>query len=382
MVKTCAFLVPVRFLLCKRQGRANAASPERRILVLTNMIKEQMKKTILLLLTFMSTFASVKAQNLIATLQQGDDVTAFYGVDALKQAYIVASDGAVITLSSGAFNAVDTIIKQITIIGNGFKEDKTELVGSSKACITYLNADNITLDGLYINGVVKSNYNNNMRFSHCYIWNLGGYSEHPGNNLTIEQCRINTLGFFNYEYRGLVKNSIIDFSHIPYGRSICFLNCLLGRANENVTYRNCILLAWEQPLKMQGEYYNNVFFGGVRHGMDLDEEEIVQAYVNVLSIDETTRYNLPELNTEGANNNVNTRLALFYDVFDYHDEENPFDATIITTVLGDDGTVVGPFGGDGFSTRPNIPRITERNIDFKTDEAGKLNVRLKVELGK
>jgi hypothetical protein len=45
---------------------------------------------------------------------------------------------------------------------------------------------------------------------------------------------------------------------------------------------------------------------------------------------------------------------------------------------GDDGTVVGPYGGTGFSQYPAIPRIISKDIDGKTDEDGKINVKIEV----
>lgn len=74
-----------------------------------------MKKILFLFVALVSMSASMHADGLTATLQQGDKMTAFYGVDAFKQAYEAANDGAVITLSSGKFNDVATIEKSITI---------------------------------------------------------------------------------------------------------------------------------------------------------------------------------------------------------------------------------------------------------------------------
>ena len=59
------------------------------------------------------------ADGLTATLQQGEKMTPFYGVDAFYQAYQAADSGAVITLSAGTFTRVDTIKKSLTIIGSG-----------------------------------------------------------------------------------------------------------------------------------------------------------------------------------------------------------------------------------------------------------------------
>ena len=76
-----------------------------------------MKKIIVLyVLLFVSSI--MLADNLTATLQQGDEMKAFYGADAFKQAYEAAeSSGAIITLSAGSFNEVESIEKSMTIIG-------------------------------------------------------------------------------------------------------------------------------------------------------------------------------------------------------------------------------------------------------------------------
>ena len=55
---------------------------------------------------------------------------------------------------------------------------------------------------------------------------------------------------------------------------------------------------------------------------------------------------------------------------------------IKTTLTGDDGKQVGPYGGSGFSMIPSIPRITESTIDSYTNAEGKINVKIKVENNK
>jgi hypothetical protein len=45
---------------------------------------------------------------------------------------------------------------------------------------------------------------------------------------------------------------------------------------------------------------------------------------------------------------------------------------------GDDGTVVGPYGGTGFSEYPAIPRIISKDIDGKTNDEGQINVKIEV----
>ena len=88
----------------------------------------------------------------------------------------------------------------------------------------------------------------------------------------------------------------------------------------------------------------------------------------------------PELYWAESNTCKGNTAASYNAVFGDSDEENPLLAPIITTIKGDDGTVVGPYGGTGFSVNPSIPRIVESKIDSNTDAEGKLNVKIKVEV--
>ena len=63
------------------------------------------------------------AQTQVATLQHGDDVSAFYGANAFVEAHTAAADGDIVTLSSGTFNAPSQITKAITLRGAGVVSD-------------------------------------------------------------------------------------------------------------------------------------------------------------------------------------------------------------------------------------------------------------------
>lgn len=84
--------------ICSIASRIGIPNSERAMTILTDTDNDEMKKTILLLLTFVSTLVSLHAQELTATLQQGEKMTAFFGANAFKDAYAAAQDGAIITL--------------------------------------------------------------------------------------------------------------------------------------------------------------------------------------------------------------------------------------------------------------------------------------------
>ena len=152
-----------------------------------------MKKLLVFLWALFTVSASVNAQGLTATLQQGGTMTPFYGPDAFVQAYNAAQKGAIITLSAGVFNTVDSIMKEVTIIGNGYRENKTVIkernfeAYGKKSISLIIRADNVKLEGLDMK-CVEIRSSNHLTIRHCYIYNLIGvtinYSGSSQYNLT------------------------------------------------------------------------------------------------------------------------------------------------------------------------------------------------------
>lgn len=372
-----------------------------------------MKKLLVFLWALLAVSASVSAQGLTATLQQGDKMTPFYGEDAFVQAYNAAQKGAIITLSTGEFNTVDSIMKEVTIIGNGYRENKTVIKernfeaykrGDNTLPISLIiGADNVKIEGLAMNCVMIRN-TNHLTIRHCGIYNLWGIysggasipaSRHK--NTIIDQCLIGTdLATSGENY--CLKNSIISgfiFANTGDATNTQILNCLFGRPNSkgntgafpHAVYKNCLIGTcfeenenefYDNSTEYGYEFYNNVFFGGLI--WNNDKGKVDGRYNIVLTKNDDTIWQTPVLNwTESLTCKGNT-TASYDTVFGNSDEENPLLAPIITTITGDDGKVVGPYGGTGFSWNPGIPRIVDSKIDSYTDAEGKLNAKIKVEL--
>ena len=361
-----------------------------------------MKKTILLMVALIATTLCANAQGQSATLQQGDNLTAFYGKDAFVQAYGAAKKGAVITLSAGTFTKVDSIMKEISIIGNGYKGEKTafsETSGeSTDSTQIILIGDNITLEGLYL-GRVRIRKTNNLKITHCYIKILWGVTSNSNNtqfgdihkNTIVDQCIIGSdVATSGENY--CIKNSIINgFNRVNKSATTntCIMNCLcFGRLIPNAIFKNCLIglykasyTDWGADWSSNQECYNNVFFGGlVWHNVSQTLQDGTQFYNLYQTIDPEMRWVTPEWATEESQTFKGNTITSYDAVFGESDNENPLLAPIITTIKGDDGKVVGPYGGTGFSENPSIPRIVESNIDSYTDADGKLNVKVKVEV--
>jgi hypothetical protein len=83
-----------------------------------NSISKRVMITLFVLLLNVVGTKNTLAQNQVAILQHNDTLSAFYGPEALSAAHTAASDGDIITLSSGNFNGC-TLSKAVTIHGAG-----------------------------------------------------------------------------------------------------------------------------------------------------------------------------------------------------------------------------------------------------------------------
>ena len=99
-----------------------------------------MKKVFsLFVLLCVTTLIFAQTETQTATLKHGDNITAYYGCDALINAYNNAEDGDIITLSGGGFNA-PTITKTITLRGAGCISDP-DLMTLPTTVIGYVQID-------------------------------------------------------------------------------------------------------------------------------------------------------------------------------------------------------------------------------------------------
>ena len=343
-----------------------------------------MKKFFLMLVALFSMSASVFADGLTATLQQGDVMTPFYGVDAFKNAYAAAQDGAVITLSSGQFNDVATVSKQITVIGAyAFNATSTEttFLGSMRIA-----TNNVKIEGIYFTGTVNlgtsslSSISNSV-LKRCWI-NTELASSYKHENTVIDQCVVKKESAVDYGYNYCIKNSTIDyFSDMNSSTNIAYIsNCVIWHwaswsgTNTNIQYqrpyaiyKNNYLILYKTTntsvslqLPALSEFYNNMFCQGYIYKQYQDSDPT--SYIGYVSMTYATGC-IHENNQKG--------MQKFETLLGY--PAHPVDAP-----LGSDGTAVGPYGGTGFAEYPSIPRITSKAIDSNSDAEGKINVKITV----
>jgi hypothetical protein len=280
----------------------------------------------------------INAQEKIASLQKGSDMTLYKGEDAFQKAYEAADSGSVITLSTGRFGSVQKIEKSIRIVGTyGFNDlENTILPG------TTISADNVSIEGVYFSGSVILDSISNCRIVKCYLYSgLSSVAKHY--NTIVSQCYVSSDAAIRNAYNYCVKNSVITFAETNTSNNIAYItNCsVLGTTVHPIAIYKNNYIEKTGTLSPPCEYYYNVFPStpSYSYGCQRNGNRVI------------------EMNT-------------LFSGTTYFKPKNPGN--------GQDGTLVGPQGGTGFSPYPSIPRIISQEISTSTDQDGNISVQLDV----
>ena len=350
-----------------------------------------MKKLLLSFVALVCATVSYAQGSLLATLSHDGQISAYYGASALKAALEAATDGDVITLSSGQFHAVD-ITKAITLRGAGMSvstdsinpHESTIIQGNYTINLADSLAGRIVMEGLYMNGkVTYSGVLKNAQFLKCRFSGLADGSGKITNTAFIHcrfasycsiaansnayfiNCVVNRLGqnasTSNVEMDNCCVHFQSDYSDDPYKPNACvntyFKNCVLAyytydRYNSSV---NCL------PTSCTA--YNCVGIGG---GYNIFTNIAYKNNTNtwvgssVASIFKTyTDYNSKTIISDS-------------ETFELTDEAK-------TKYLGTDGTQIGLYGGNLiYNENPTTPQITKCHVAAKSTADGKLSVDIEV----
>ena len=344
-----------------------------------------MKKLLVILVLLLNiSVAGLFAQSSqVATLNHNGNISVFYGANALFEAYELAVNGDVITLSSGTFAAVG-INKNITIRGVGWQFD-TETM-NMPTIITgdfLIYGENKTINGLTIEGI----YNNNnitlrgpieqVSFAKCRFKRItfeNFYSDFKINNATFLHCLI-TQKIDVSNSTGRFVNSIINAPE-GYG-SWEYINCYVKFDDSN---RLC---AEDQQSIHNATFINCIMRQRSRHS--LSSSNIAYNCVCPTPCDyEKYRlfHNMPN------NTNSYTSCDVLFETYrsdnwedsDLNDSDS-FELTdeAKTIFLGTDKTQVGIYGGNlPYDPIPANLHITKCNVASKSTVDGKLSVDIEV----
>lgn len=326
-----------------------------------------MKKVFLVLIVLLCCATSY-AQHLVATLEHEGNIIVFYGMDAFKQANNSAVSGDVITLSSGLFNGNVDINKNITLRGAGWKGDKkTEIRDNIHIKIPSSdNVSNLSFEGILFSGEM--------------------YVDSLLHNPLISRCRLRELRFRNV-FNGVFSSCYIEGvgqQYVPDTMhfQVTFSNCVLDMLGvHNMSFLNCIV---GQNMSGSGHIFVNSILVG---GYDLDYSCIA---VNCVSVREnnscfskcngTNNVTVPSRSSIFANYPGKSEYGYFITNTDYDDADSyELLPAAQTQYIGNDGTQVGVYGGDQpFSYIPSYPCINNMQVSNKSNDEGKINVKVEV----
>jgi hypothetical protein len=304
----------------------------------------------------------------VAILQHNDTLSAFYGPDALSAAHTAASDGDIITLSSGNFNGC-TLSKAVTIHGAGcFDDPESHLAPTRIPGNLYISKPDgttpLTMEGVWMGEIrysCGSPYSKNVRFIKCNIDYLHYYSYSNSNDFYFVNCIIK-----NFSYYGnglLIQNSVVRFTNynqtnqnymnIINNSVVCLNN---GLNIGNTRGYNCILATGDNNGAPNSTFYNCV--------------EIQTGDSNIF---------------EGQLNESNMQVNSYDEVFETfagtvkYNESYQLKSDFASSFLGNDGTEVGIHGGLlPYNTRPSYMYIRTTNVAGQTTEDDKLSVEIEL----
>lgn len=317
-----------------------------------------MKHFALLLMAMLCSIVASAQASLVATLTHGNEVTSFYSSNALKEAYAVAADGDVITLSPGTFTATDFKTKKVTVRGAGMMLDSNPTIISGTFEINIPETDEnknieFVFEGLYFSDKINCYYQDNFAFIKCYIakqivnFKVSGIYRCGTNRFIhciLNYCDI-TYGFNNF-VSCVLRGGLFSFG------TQSFVNCdIINCSDFGKSYNNCLFVIPGKSILDSGTTEMNCYYVGPR-----DDFFSNMPYAPNVTLPADT-----PVFKDGPDN---------YELLD----ENA------ATWLGADGTQVGIYGGSlPFDPATSNPKITKFNVAPKTTADGKLSVDIEIQ---
>ena len=327
------------------------------------------------------------AQNLVATLQHGDNISMYYGPNAFVQAHNAAQTGDVITLSSGTFNTT-TITKAITLRGAGCCMDS--VTGIRPTYISNLVANvpdeehSLTIEGVCVSQKFTFTNLNNPKFIKC---NFNEVNRVTGSNDMMQNaqfvnCMIKKIGNGVFWYSSYNGPSV-------YATNINFTNCYVCidprnlKVDTGVGFVNSIVSIYPDD---SGYQYvtesvmaiNSIFYC-YRYGgaYSFSGSSSSCLFYNCVSI--PSNYFNSQNSTNIQMNNFSDVFETFTGNFQSYSERFVLKEDFATSFLGNDGTEVGIHGGLApYNPRPNYMVLKQCNVASQSTIDNKLSVEIRV----
>lgn len=298
---------------------------------------------------------SAFAQNtLVATLTHGDEVSMFYGTNALQQACSAATHGDVINLSGGKFQSTK-ITKAVAVRGTGIHDtNPTYIVNGFEVEIPANVTEKLSFEGCRITSMmtIKGTLSNAYFLKNS----LAGVSVYSSNgkmdNGMFVNCDVYGMSLYGQSTAQIINSYVEHFSNS--GKLASFVNCVVNTCANPAIYKNsqfvsCIMY------QTNGYCFPSTSTAINCVGLDANKKAFRD-----MSLKENCSY---------AGMDIFQESNVWKDLTDEAKAK----------YLGIDGTPVGKFGGMiPYDMTPSYPQITKMNVAAKTTADGKLSVEIGV----
>lgn len=331
-----------------------------------------MKKLIILMAAVFGMNMAASAYSTSAVfLQHKGNITTFEP-DSIQAACDAAVDGDTILLNEGTFTGFE-INKRITVRGTGMKSVVNGTIKVSIPADTMRLASTL-LESISVGDVRITTAINGVKVLKCQMNTIEFAAV---DNMVIDRCQI--TGQYYYRYQYYIYGLILPF----YGGRLTVLNSKINDVicsdgsnwgdGKRTTFINCNISRISSPLSVSvlgfcGTIINSILDGdggkALSRGCVLTNN-LINAKVNTDASCITTDNKLYESDEALISN---SDIECVYDT----------ETLVSKGYLGNDGTVVGIYGGTTpFTLEPAVPKVTNSLMQLDTENK-KLNVTLTV----
>lgn len=335
-----------------------------------------MKKLFFFLVVAIIAATATFAQNtFVVTLSHGEDVSMYYGTNALRDAMNAATSGDVINLSGGAFQAVN-ITKGVTLRGTGINDaTPTYISGNFTINVPSDDVNRLSMEGIRCTGTISMKGTFNSPYFLKSAFYAFSYIDSPTiKNAMFANCRI------------------IDGYSLKGSSSVQFVNCYVSgfnntssnSTNTGASFINCVILPPNRgtyPNYICNSQLLNCIIYHTYSSSRSSQLPISTIATNCVAIGYNSLFSQQAASTGNKEVNYNEFNKVFKTFTGSYSESQQFELTdeATTTYLGTDGTEVGMHGGLlPYNTTPSYPQITKMNVANKTTADGKLSVEIEV----
>lgn len=183
---------------------------------------------------------SAFAQNtLVATLTHGDEVSMFYGTNALQQACSAATHGDVINLSGGKFQSTK-ITKAVAVRGTGIHDaNPTYIVNAFDVEIPANVTEKLSFEGcritstMTIKGTLSNAYFLKNSLAGVSVFSSNGKMD----NGMFVNCDVYGMSLYGQSTAQIINSYVEQFSNS--GKLASFVNCVINTNGYAHLYKCC-----------------------------------------------------------------------------------------------------------------------------------------------